>query len=568
MAVIQDISPQNQNELDQQKKDAAQQSSSAPTSGGTMPGGGVNRPHAGSGQFQDIRKFIDQNKPGAERLEQGVVGNIGQQAGSIREGIQASQGAFGQTIDPTKQRQAGGEDFINQAIQKASQGQGPSSEDSQRFGQLRSGYSENLSTDQNLQGLQTRGSGLANLAGGVNSEQGRFGLLQNVLKSPTYSAGQQRLDQLLLGSTPGLGQRFIKDIGGAASGIGTAAQQEQASQQGQIGSLNARTQALQGMATGALVAELGSEQNAFNTATAQRQAGRSAQLQQVQTDLQAALNSGDTAKANSLIQQYGGGSGMDVDSLNALKAYTDPTALKQYTESGLSDYEKQVFNDTGAQQKLLDSYKAMGTNPLKAADILKTGTAATAGQLATPEDRARYQAMSQLVDKGMLEKYSDLGALSGQAQAAPTIGAYSASAVQDPIKALSGQYDKFKATTQQVAGDTKQQAMQNQSVLDMMSGKIPIDPEAIKAAYPHMNEYWVRDAVEIVRGTKKPGYQKLQDQMNTQNQATLQQAAGEFKNNPELQGMGRDAAISALSQKYGMLDNNALLNAYNMAFGG
>lgn len=209
---------------------AAPTPSASPTSSAA-----ANR--GGSGRFVNIQKYIEANKPksGQQGLGEQIGQKLGTQAQDIRAGIESAKSKFGQELAPEQQRLAQAGQTIGGALQTAQQNPSQLSQNQlDQFKQLREGYVGGP-TEFNSSGLQQQQAALNQKAQNTQTEQGRFGLLRDYFGQPTYSRGQQRLDQLLLQSSPGslrnLQQTAQQQSGGVEQALGGAQTEAQSSLQ-------------------------------------------------------------------------------------------------------------------------------------------------------------------------------------------------------------------------------------------------------------------------------------------------------------------------------------------------
>ena len=246
----------NQMEDEQQKKDSTgpittgvtgesstiSQQASNPNQGqpgSAQPGQGPITPgqqKAGSsGRFQNLGKFIKANQPGqfGQQFQQkvGQVAQQGKQAiGSAQQQFNTEAGRAGQQLGQlgTQVSQAGGvlkanpqdDNSFNQAAEQLGQGlnaqyQGP----------------QNLANQERLQFQAQQAGGIAQAAG---TGAGRTALLQRFFAKPTYSAGQSRLDSMLLGSQ-GDALRQVRQEGRQVGSQLDAARQLAAARAGELG---------------------------------------------------------------------------------------------------------------------------------------------------------------------------------------------------------------------------------------------------------------------------------------------------------------------------------------------
>lgn len=170
-----------------------------------QPSAPASAPRQGSGRFTNIQKYIQANLP--QQGQQGLGERIGEkiqtQASDVRKGIEQARGQFSQQLAPEQQRLAGASQAIQSSIQTAQQNPNQlSPEMLQQFQMLREGTQQGPS-EFNASPLQQQQQALAQQAAKTRTEADRFGLLRQYFGQPTYTRGQQRLDQLLLQASPG-----------------------------------------------------------------------------------------------------------------------------------------------------------------------------------------------------------------------------------------------------------------------------------------------------------------------------------------------------------------------------
>jgi hypothetical protein len=246
------------------------------TGGGTgkeAPGGyGGVAPGSQSGSFQNVNAILNANKQ--SNIAGGIVNNYSNQAGQFNQGVgqQENQatGAINQQWNAATGGTGGTEQQAAQNVQNLVQG-------TANAGQAGSGWTTNAQgnlTDQNavnqfqaalntqyqapnvnwsnqqqqLQNFQQAGQN-------AQSATGQTALLQQQYGSPSYTQGQQSIDQLLLQNNPqeqhNLGQ--LQQIAGSAAGtLGNAQNQVTTAGQTTQNNINQLNQAAQGALQGAI----------------------------------------------------------------------------------------------------------------------------------------------------------------------------------------------------------------------------------------------------------------------------------------------------------------------------
>ena len=189
-----------------------------PITGAQQP---AQAPAASSGRFTNLQKYMKANAPGelagkvSGRIEQGA-----QQAGQkINEAAQAFQQAAQQNRLATGQNKQ----FAQQQIQQAGQGE-VSEQDAQKFQGIASGGYRGPSGLQNAQSLAARAQSAESLGRATATEGGRQAVLGQLFGRSSYGAGQQKLDNLLLGAGGGLQQ--LRQARARAQGLSDRASQE------------------------------------------------------------------------------------------------------------------------------------------------------------------------------------------------------------------------------------------------------------------------------------------------------------------------------------------------------
>lgn len=362
---------------EEEKDKEVQPSTAAPltaASAGSPVGGPMTQAAApaapqGSGRFINLQKYIQANAPKSQEQSLGgqIAQKFGQQVGQVGQKIGQAQQQFQTGIAPEQQRLAGAKSNIQQTLAAATSPSNLTPEQIQQFQAFSQGQARGPQEMQGLQQLRSDVAQVGRTAGLAQSEPGRFQLLRNYFGTPTYSTGQQRLDQLLLQSQPSGLQNLRSQAQGANQALGSA--QQQTSQT--LGELaRQRAEAQTAAQTGVTDAQT-AEQGAI-TSEAERLTG---QRNQLATKLSQLLNGR-------------GGTGFRQDELSLL---------------GLNPADIEGINISGVD---LSSFTP------------NSPQAITAGQVATPEQRARLEALSQLAgtDQTFLGEQSDINPIFSQGQ--------------------------------------------------------------------------------------------------------------------------------------------------------
>lgn len=377
------------------------QGSSSPMSQGPQPQS--NQPTGtSSGSFQNLNKYINANKgfnASSGGLAGTVSGNINNQAQTQQNNIQGAQNAFNQQAN-NNVNSFNNMGAVNQAandpygfLQNNPNGfqQVQAAENAQYTGPK--GF-EDLSGGQNLNNLNTQNANLNSLAKQTQTQSGQYGLLKQMFGSPSYTAGQQSLDQSIMNSAPGAQQQFSKARQTAAQaqqGLGVAEQQ------------------------------------------AQQQAQQNNQLaQQVSSNAKSTLNNA-VSGVNSGIQ----------NNLNkAIQSQKDLVTRAQ-NEIASGQISPEVYAALGGDKSGLATGQYLyGANP---ADFITKGIDPTAQQVATSTDYNKIQALNQLLGKNANENSSSFLQGFNDPSLAGTAGTgvnFNQAQLQNQIQAGKASYDR------------------------------------------------------------------------------------------------------------------------------
>lgn len=361
----------NNQDDDKQDGPASLSNASGPAGGG--PNASAAAPK-GSGQATNLQNYIKANIGGGDQIAQGIQNKVQNQSDQFGQGIQKAQSELQDKSNPLEAELGDdAKNVIKTSFQDPQALLGQQNQLSQ-FQRLRDqGANSDIHNIQNQQGQlssQLHNSAQFNninaSAQNAGNEAGQFQLLQQTFGNPTYSSGQQRLDQLLLQAQPNSAR-------GLQQGLGQIRQGANQQIQGLDANSQAKIAALQNM----------SKQNS--------------------TDIQGLLNTG----------QYQGeklGEGFDDLQKNAnqrlleakanASVYQDlPTHIMNPAQ--LTSNELDLLGLTSGQSKYgvgLGSYvQNMNLNP-------------TMAQAGNPQDYARYEALRQLSANAPADMYGGVPA--------------------------------------------------------------------------------------------------------------------------------------------------------------
>lgn len=175
---------------------STQSSTITPGAATAMGSGAGGQRQTGSGRFANLQKYIQANQ--GTNLGQQTAAKIGQQAQQAQTQIGQQGQQLESQIGGERQRLGQGAESLFQSIRDnpvEAAGQGL-----QEFSRLRTGQANAPQADLNQ--AQQQAQNVQQLAQQAGSEAGRFQLLKQFYGTPTYTTGQQRLDQLLLQASP------------------------------------------------------------------------------------------------------------------------------------------------------------------------------------------------------------------------------------------------------------------------------------------------------------------------------------------------------------------------------
>lgn len=372
----------------EEKKDDKQQFSTpaAPMTGGgtsTQQGGGRlasystgSQPASGSGRFTNLQSYIKANEGAGQQLGSKIGAGLEKETKKATDVSQAQ--AIGQQVQAEKDRlsQQGNQFNTQLKDQSGAQNIAANQEQRQQFSNLMNQKNQisNLTEQANTAAAQQANA--LNQAqqnvGQLGTETGRFNLLQNTIKNPTYSTGQQRLDQLFLQA--GSPQDLVNKQRELSRQLGTgktAAEQQYAGITGQLGQAQTEAQNVSNLLKGTL-------------------AGEESALTEAQRKEAEQLNSQNILR-NAALETY---------FKSGLSGVQDP-AQQKYIQDMLQSGGLQSGMRTYNVLKEPDSYKnyaTLGGVGYKAADVMNQ------------QELDRYNALRQLAEAQGPAEFTQVGA--------------------------------------------------------------------------------------------------------------------------------------------------------------
>lgn len=196
------FNPQDKEKDDEQQAGAPQQvgggQSATLGSAGAAPAAGTK-----SGRFTNISNYLQANagynKDGGG-LAGKIAGNINNQGNAVKQEVNQAKDQFNNAAQ--QNRVAYDDNTVNKALNDSTNfAQNDQNVDSFQK-QLNAKY-QGPQGIQNAEIMQNKAQNLQDLTNQTTTEGGRFGLLKNMFNKPSYTGGQQKLDNLLLQGNQG-----------------------------------------------------------------------------------------------------------------------------------------------------------------------------------------------------------------------------------------------------------------------------------------------------------------------------------------------------------------------------
>lgn len=372
----------------------------------------------GSGQFTNLKQYIDANKPKANQIAGAITGQFGQEAQKVKSGLQSQQSQFEQEATQKAGALEESRKFSEGLLQKASeQGQQATADETSRFKNILSGNEryDNLQ-QKDLTAQEMQAGQLENKAKQAQLSSGRNQMLQDVFGKRQYTKGQQAIDSFLLGTDKGARESIAKTAKAGVSDIAGQIKSVKDTQAQRISELQNKQQNLmQGLGAGIdtgfskVKSEVQSRANQYNT-----------ELQNAANALRSGLSKGMSMEQAANDQLYGNKSSLgdfftldpskfqgisqeglailkDVEQRGLGSGETDPNRFKEY-----NDYLATKGGDYLNQRVSVPTSK-MDINQLINPKLL--GDEMEQGKASTAEQRARQKALEQL--SGRYSTYLD-----------------------------------------------------------------------------------------------------------------------------------------------------------------
>lgn len=191
--------PNNPNAANQQMQIGGVQGAVAPGSGAGPGVGAAPQKPTSSGRFTNLQTYLKANQ--SSNLGQTIGGKFQEKAQAVGNQINQSKQQFEQQAQQALQPFQGAEEFGKQAAADPTQFV-KDQNNLQRFDQVRSGVYRGPKQIDNVGTLQANVKNIQSVGQLGNTEGGRFNLLRTLFNKPTYSRGQQTLDNLILQGSP------------------------------------------------------------------------------------------------------------------------------------------------------------------------------------------------------------------------------------------------------------------------------------------------------------------------------------------------------------------------------
>lgn len=372
--------------------------------------------------FTNIGRMLQASR--GSGLGQAVAGGIQGQTQQSQQGLQQQQGQFQQQ---SQQGRVGTEQDVQQMQNVLQDPTKATQSDVDAFTKFRTqGYTGPQGL-QNAQQLASQAQQAGQMGQAVGSSAGRMGLLQRFAGGGggRYGAGQQRLDEMLLGRSSGDQLRQARQQALTASGQvqrGVQEAQKQAQQYGQ------EAEAFKQQVTGAVGSQQKAQEDILKARAAQAQTEKEALSSQLASGLQSGEITADQAAQLGLTE---GQKTYGVDLSRFLS--TDPTRATAQNVANAQEMAKmnalsqlggqQAFGDAGQAGSFYKNQFSMDPNLQKALDTAKQSYEAKTGSI-------------QNIAQQNLDKAYALAQVGG---------VLSASALPDELKFGSGSREQVEA---------------------------------------------------------------------------------------------------------------------------
>lgn len=350
----------------------AQSSGPAPMAGSAPQSTPSGRPN--------IKQYLNANQGAGDKLSQGIQQRYGVDQQAYQKNVDDTKNTFGSTADDLQKKTGEeGQKTIQTAFKDPSALLAEQNKTQlDEFNKLKTGgYGQDIGnlqnqTQQQKFGLQNQLGNLQSQANLANTEGGRFQLLQQSFGTPTYSKGQQRLDQMFLQAQPGSTQDLQKGLQSGYQSANQAYQGLDANTTSRLGALNSLVGERQNQWTGLL-------NNGADAAGLDANIGDRG-LNDINTSVQANMEKAKTLAAN-------GYPGM-VDRLKKNQLTNADMRMLGLDTDFFKSTNNTHIPTTGSSLYNVDLSKYLADG--------SQATNATAAQVANPEEFARYRALQQL----------------------------------------------------------------------------------------------------------------------------------------------------------------------------
>lgn len=445
-----------------------------------------------SGSFQNINKFIEQNKQGANRVAGELSSEAAKKTQSVREGIESNKQAYNQKVSGAQAAETGGEDFIKSAIENARQGTETQGDSLSRFQNLRTANLGDVDYDaQGLGDLAQKEKGALDYGQGLMTEPGRFSALQQLINRPSYTSGQQRLDQLLLQTTPGAKETLYSGAKGAIKDFGGLTQQALGQESAESQRLKDRIASLQQYSDTALKGALGSETEELGASAGTKRTDLQNQLGQYRDQLGEAINSGDTAKMREIIKSATGQDVSPEEFANLDKMANKDVLSNQFYE-GMTPEQQQILRTYGASDQaggghttdqVLNKYLESIRSTMNPEAFLAQKNYSDV-DLGSAADQAQAKALGGLSGTDLLSQYGSLNQLVNREAVNPTAANYQKDALTAVQPGIQSAYDILQKNISKSREGAVQESLINKVQKDFYNANLTDIGKAISTQNP------------------------------------------------------------------------------------
>jgi hypothetical protein len=200
---------------EQEQKDTAPQVQKVGGTGGEIQANSsqqLGKQETGSGTFQNLKRYVEKNKPQAQQMGQKIASDVAESYNQAKQDITQTSAMAQEDVKPfaEKYREA------NTKLKDIASKSNVSDQEAEYYQQFMKPenkdytQSEGYALDeQRMADLTTKAEEEQKKLQEIGTESGRYAALKRMVEAPTYTRGQQKLDQLLLSN---IGEDIVSNV--------------------------------------------------------------------------------------------------------------------------------------------------------------------------------------------------------------------------------------------------------------------------------------------------------------------------------------------------------------------